>query len=233
MIFLVIHANKKLDETSRFVERWAAEPAQVKAVKFTMKDKRNLVLVGLVSFFSLFFSTPFGSVRIPFLEEDKGWTGTEITLFQAGSTIPAALMLLLAGLLADRLGRKRVGVTGLAMAIVFATVAYSLPALGLFIATMLSLIGSGLAFPAIYGYKSELFDTSVRSKANAYIDILVVAGSGIGLLITARLINLFDDSIAVAISIVSVASIIAVFVFAICLPETANTELEELSSSNT
>ncbi len=233
LIFGVIYANRNLDETSRFVEREQTEQVEVKNTKFTAKDKRNLVLVGIVSFFALFFSTPFSSVRNTFLEEEKGWTATEIGFFQAGATIPAGIALFLAGLLADRLGRKTIGITGLAMAIVFAGVAYSLPTFGLFTTTMISLIGSGLAFPAIYGYKSELFDTRIRSKANAYIDVLVVAGSGLGLLATARLINIFNDSIGAAIGILAIVSLPAVFVFSKYLPETANRELEDLSSSET
>lgn len=230
LVFAVLSANKKLEETSRFVEQKKNEAVKKANTKFTAKDKRNLVIVGIVSFCSTFFFTPYSSVRNTFLEEDLGWTGTEIGFFQAGVSIPAVLAVVVGGLLADRLTRKQVGVWAMAVALIAGAASYNLLGAGLVLTTALTLIGSGMAFPAIYGYKSELFGTRVRSKANGYVDVLLVAGSGLGLIATARLINIFDD-IGLAISVLSISYVVLIFVFAIYLPETAKTELEDLSDN--
>ncbi len=230
LIFAVMHANKNLEETSRFTKQIQETKTVKPDTRFSRKDKRNLLIVGLVSFCSTFFFTPFGSVRNTLLV-DLGWTGTEITTFQAVVSIPAVLAIVVGGLLADRFTRKQVGIGAIAIAAVAGAFSYNLVGIGLILTYAVTVTGSGMAFPAIYGYKSELFGTRVRSKANGYIDVLLVAGSGLGLLATARLIDVFDD-IGIAVSFISISYVVLIFVFAFFLPETAKTELEELSDTD-
>lgn len=224
LIPIMFSATKKLPETKRFLE-------STETIKLDPKSKKNLILVATVLFCLSFFFTPVSQLRNTFLL-DLDYSASTITAFQGIISLPATAAIIYAGVLADRKGRKFVGVTAIVLAVILSVVSYQTTGIFIWIAAGLALTASGTAFPAIYGYKTELFPTRLRAKINSYLDVIIVAGSGLGLAAASLLIKHLGG-IGYAVAALSALPIVALIVFAFFLPETSNVELEDLNDLET
>jgi MFS family permease len=96
---------------------------------------------------------------------------------------------------------------------------------------LLALLGgllAGAAYPAFTVYRTELFPTGNRGRANGYITALSLAGSSAGLLVVGALVHrgwTYGQSMLVVGFGQLLAAIIAYFAY----PETAHLELEQIN----
>ncbi|MDH3684459.1 MAG: MFS transporter, partial [Acidimicrobiia bacterium] len=164
---------KHLPETRRFR---AATTTEAPAVI----DWRRFAMLGGGAFLSTFFLSPASQLRNEFLRDDLGYSASIVSVFQLVISAPAGTAILLAGIAADRIGRRWVGAVGLSAGVIMLATSYQLTGAGLWLAASAGVVLTGAAFPATRGYQTELFPTRARAKVGGLLDVVGVAGSASG-----------------------------------------------------
>jgi MFS family permease len=210
--------GRHLPETQRFrVASREAAPARI--------NRRRLLLIGATGYATALFASPASQLRNEFLRDDLGYSATDVTLFQLVVSTPAGLMLVVAGVAADRVGRRWIGATGVALGAGLSALSYQLVGPPLWLAASGGVIMAGAAFPAMRGYQTELFPTRARAKVGGLLDGVAVAGSATGLITVGYLAERWDD-LGRAIGMMVFAPVAVAVVIVVLFPETASQELE-------
>jgi MFS family permease len=98
----------------------------------------------------------------------------------------------------------------------------------LVLASLVGSIVTAVTVPALAVYGPELFPTSLRGRANGYLSLAGVLGSGVGLAIAGRLADHFGR-FGPGIALLGVGPLIVAALVVALYPETAHLELEELN----
>jgi predicted MFS family arabinose efflux permease len=222
----VLRAGRRLVESRRYLAH-AGERHRYREL-LRAPYHRRLVLVGGSALLGAAFWVPATEFFNRYLDDVHGFSAFELVAFLAITGIPSFLMLLLGGQLADRRGRKVIGVPLVAAA----TLAYAgfyltdppwIWALA-FAGNMLGSAGGAALAP----YRAELFPTRVRSAAGTVIIAAAVVGSVIGLASAGQLAG--SLGIGAAIAALAVLPLLATVIVLIWFPETARRELEDTSA---
>lgn len=215
---LVWWVGRHLPETRRFgVAAAEGAPSQIRW--------RRLVLLGATGFVSATFASPASQLRNEFLRDDLGYSATDVSVFQLVVSAPAGLAVLVAGVAADRLGRRWIGALGVGLGGVLTALSYQTTGSVLWLAASAGVVLGGAAFPAMRGYQTELFPTRARAKVGGILDGVVVAGSATGLLVVGHLSERWDD-LGQAVGVMVFAPLVVAVVIVLAFPETAARELE-------
>lgn len=222
---VVLHTRRWLAESARYVTH-ARERHGLREL-LGGPHRPRLALVGATAFLSAIFLAPLSQFFNRFLDDVHDFTSEEIVVFLAVTGLPSVPFLILGGRLADRVGRKRVGVPlTLGATLAFAGVFLS-PTPGLWGLTVVGnvLFAAGGAALAVYG--PELFPTRVRAAANTALSAMAVTGSALGLLAA----GVLGDAVGLgpAIAMLAVFPLLSLAVVALRFPETAGRELEDTS----
>jgi MFS family permease len=188
----------------------------------------RFVLLGASGFLWSMFLAPAAQFLNEFLRTERGFSGALIAVFVLATNTPAGIGIVAGGRLADRHGRRRIGAIGIVGGVTFTVVSYLTFGWPLWVSSMLASIIGALAIPALAVYGPELFPTGQRGAANGGLQVVSVAGSGIGLLLVGWLGDVFD-SLGPAIAVVAVGPAILVVLVLALYPETAGRELEDLN----
>ncbi len=215
---VVLTIGRSLPETRRFTA--ASDRLAPGAI-----DRGRLALLGVTAFASLVLLSPASQLRNEFLNDDLGFSAGEISLFQILVSTPAGIVIVAAGVAADRVGRRWIGGLGLGLGAAMIVLSYQVGGLGLWLAASAGVILTSAAFPALRGYQTELFPTRARARVGGILDVVGVAGSATGLVIVGYLAERWDD-LGTAIAVVSPAALIAALLILLRFPETAGQELE-------
>ncbi len=163
-----------------------------------------------------------------FLQEDKALSATLASLMLVAAGLPGIPIMVWAGGLSDRLGRRVVGCAFAAMGVVGAVGFFWLPGgvpvLLVFMA--LTLVGQMGAGPVLGTYSTELFPTALRGQAGSWAKVAAVGGQAGSLAIGGVLISL-TGGLPGAATILMVGPIAAIVVFALAFPDTHGRELED------
>lgn len=225
----IIALVRRLPESKRFAAADGAGAAR------TGDDtaRRRLIILGITAFLLSFVAAPASQFQNEFLTEDRGFSGTKITLFTIVTSTPVGLGVFFGGRLADLRGRRLVAIVGILASALFTVLTYATEGVLLWVTTLVAILVGGLVVPALSVYGPELFATRQRGRANGVISIVGVLGSASGLLLIGWLAD--EDrfgSFAPAFAIASIASVLAAITVAVAFPETARRELEELNPSD-
>ncbi len=213
---------KHLPETKRFVSLEKQKPSGEDATF----NKKWFVAVAMTAFLLPFFFTPVSQLRNTFLDEQK-YSAGDITLFNIAISLPATIAVIIAASIADRKTRRKLALLTIVLGAGFSALSYQNAGTILWLFAGVGVLFTSAAFPTLQGYKSELFPTKVRSRLGGYLDVISVAGSGLGLLTVSYLQNWFSLQTAISL-LVAAPAIGAVVIFA-SFPETTHKELEELT----
>jgi MFS family permease len=207
-----------------------ADPPRHEARR-TRLDRGRFALLAASGFAWSIFLAPAAQFLNEYLRTERGFSSFEITLFVLATNTPGGLGIVAGGRLADRRGRRIVGVVGIAGGVGFTVVSYLVWGWPLWATSVLAAIIGALAIPALGVYGPELFPTSQRGLANGGLQVVSVAGSSLGLLVAGWLGDRFD-ALGPAMAILAVGPLVLIALIVLWYPETARRELEELNPSD-
>ena len=191
-------------------------------------DRRRFALLSIAGFLWSFFLSPAAQFLNEFLRTERGFSGATIAIFVLVTNTPGGIGIVTGGRLADRRGRRVIGAIGIAGGVVFTVVSYLSWGWPLWLASIVASVIGAIAVPALAVYGPELFPTSVRGRANGGLQVVGVAGSSAGLLLTGWLSDRLGG-LGPAMAWIAIAPAILVILVLVLFPETANRELEELN----
>jgi MFS family permease len=164
-----------------------------------------------------------------FMQTERHLSRASTGLLIVAAGAPAVVVLLAAGSLSDRYGRKLVGCSfaGLAVigALAFFFVAHS--PLSLFFALVVTLVGSLGARPCLGAFGTELFPTPLRAFGGSTVSIASVGGQALSLGLGALLLHLFGN-LPDAVAVLVLGPVAMIVVIAVFFPETRGRELEDI-----
>ncbi len=202
-------------------------PAEVAADTHRFAWRRFALLAASGFLWSLFLA-PAAQFLNEFLRTERGFSGALIAVFVLATNTPAGLGIVVGGKLADRRGRRLVGAIGIVGGVGFTVVSYLSWGWPLWVASVLASVIGAVAVPALAVYGPELFPTGQRGAANGGLQVVSVAGSGVGLLLAGWMADRLGG-LGPAMAVLAVGpAILTVLVLAL-YPETAGRELEDLN----
>ena len=173
-VAVVASLGRRLPESRRFIE---ATPIATPAEPLRTRRRSRFVLLATSAFLLAMYWAPASGFRNDFLKDERGFSGTDITLFTVTTATPIGIGILLGGYLAERHGRRRVGALGVVLGATLSSAAYFADGITLWSLTLLGGVFGGLAVPALAVYGPELFGTYRRGRSNGAIITLGVLGS--------------------------------------------------------
>jgi MFS family permease len=228
-LLLVSFLRRRLPESRRFIaaqeqgtlaERWQAI--------FGPTVRRWLILVVVTTFLTQLIQQA-STFTIDFLETDRGLSATAANFMLVFAGLPGIPIMVWAGSLSDRYGRRIVGCTfafaSVAGALGFFWLPGGIPVLLPFMS--LTIVGQLGAWPVLQTYTSELFPTGLRSSASAWANVAGVIGRSASLAIAAPLLAVTSQSMTA--TVLGIGPLIAIVMFALLFPDTHGRELEDVT----
>ncbi len=221
---VVLWVRRHLPETRRFT---AADAVQAPSPI----DRRRLALLGFAAFATALFASPASQLRNEFLRDELEFSASAISLFQLVISAPAGIAIVIAGVAADRVGRRWIGAIAIGFGAILTALSFQIGEPGLWIAASLGVVLGGASVPAMRGYQTELFPTRSRARVGGMLDTIAVAGSAVGLVTVGYLSERWGD-LGDAITSMLVAPLLVAVVVILFFPETARRELEEFNPAD-
>jgi putative MFS transporter len=230
-LLLVAVLRRRLPESRRFV---TAQQRQRLAKRWhqILQPPHGRWLVLIVTTGFLVQLTQQAQVfAIDYLQTDRG-IGTSAAngmLVLAG--LPGIPIMVVAGALSDRLGRRQVG-CGLAMlSLIGGAGFYWLPGgvAVLLPCFSLAIVGAMGAFPTLQTFTSELFPTGLRGSASSWSNAAGVFGRTASLGLAAVLLAATNENQRITASVLGIGPFVAVVLTALLFPDTHGRELEDTS----
>lgn len=187
----------------------------------------RLVLLATVALFASAFAAPASNFMNDFLREDRGFSNTDVTVFQLLVNTPVGIGVLIGGRLADLRGRRVVGAVAFIVGAAAVTARYNTDGTTMWLVAVVGSVVGAAAVPALGVYSFELFGTSRRAQSNGYVTLAGVTGSAAALVFAGRAADSFGFGATFQLLLVAPA-VVAVLVLT-RYPETAGLELEDIN----
>jgi MFS transporter, putative metabolite:H+ symporter len=233
MLFVAV-LRRRLPESRRFeTARAAGQLARDWREILRPPHRRWLGLVVAVVFL-VYLPTQSVTFGVDFLQTDRGIDTSTANAMLLIAGLPAIPLMVIAGALSDRYGRRVVGCSLAAVAAIGSLGQFWLPggALALLPWMTLGVVGGLGAFPVLATYGAELFPTSLRGLASSWTTAAGVAGRTASLGLAAVLLNLTassGSSQSWTATALTVGPLSAIAIIALTFPDTHGRELEETS----
>lgn len=216
----------RLSESRRFEAHSLrqSEPAPV-----TRSMRKRFAMLATVGFAIAMFAAPASNFQNEFLRDERGFSAARITLYSTVVSTPVGIGVAVAGPLADRRGRRLIGIIGVLGGVIFTVVRYGSAGSLMWIGGVAGTIVGAATIPALGVYGPELFPTSRRGLANGLLTIFSVVGSVIGLYFVGRMSEQwsFGSTFAVLAAVPLLATLVIAH-----YPETARQALEDLNPAD-
>ena len=157
-----------------------------------------------------------------------GYSATLIAVFTVVTATPAGVGLIIGGRIADIRGRKRVIAVGLPTATALVVLSFSVGGPVMWLSVFVAGVLSGITFPALAVYRTELFPTGNRSRAVGLLTMTALLGGITGLLVMGSLLDR-DWSHGRVLGMLALGQVAVVAIVLLWYPETAHRELEDLN----
>ena len=218
-IVVALDLGRRLPETRRF------ERAHVTAPPL---HRLRFAQIAAVSFFANLFVAPASFFQNRYLDEVRGLSPAEVTVFTFSTATPAALGFVVGGKIADVRGRRRLLVVGIPISTALGVLSFSVGGAGLWIGAFGAGFIGGIAYPAFAVYRTELFPTGNRGRAAGLITAAALLGGSVGLLLVGRLLD-SGWSYGRSLALMALGELVAVAIIMARYPETAHKDLDELN----
>lgn len=222
-LFLAIILQRRLPETTRFIERHERHLEHT-----THIDKTRLITQSLVAIFGNIFIAASSVFQVRYLRDDRDYSAVMVTAFTLLTGTPASIGLLIGGRLADTRGRRLLSAITFPLGALLLTAAFSTSGQPMWLASLSGGICLGLAYPAMAVYRGEMFPTLHRSFASGVIMTASLIGGSVGLIGAGYFLNR-DVSYGTVMSWLLIGPVIAGILVYTTFPESARRELEELN----
>jgi MFS family permease len=213
------HLMRHLPETQRFQQRHTVAPPL---------DRRRFAIISIVAVAANLFVAPASFFQNRYLDDVRGYTGGGIALFTLSTATPASLGLIAGGRIADIVGRRAVLLICMPLSTLLIVGSFSSSGASMWMFALLGGMLGGAAYPAFTVYRTELFPTGNRGRANGYITAISLAGSSVGLLLVGALVHR-GWSYGQSMLVVGFGQLLAAVVAYTAYPETAHLELEQIN----
>lgn len=220
--------KSRLTETRRYTAHAADKTA---ATPITSDMRIRFMKLATVGLAASMFAAPSSNFQVEYLREDRGFSGTRISLFSTIVSTPVGIGVAIAGPIADRRGRRLIGAIGLIGGVIFTVARYNLAGPLMWISGLAATIIGAATIPALGVYGAELFPTSRRGLANGMLTLIGTVGSVIGL----QFVGHFSESsrwgFGRSFLVLAIVPLLASAVIAL-YPKTARRSLEEINPSD-
>jgi MFS family permease len=213
------HLTRQLPETHRFQRRHPVAPPL---------DRRRFVIIAIVAITANLFVAPASFFQNRYLDDVRGYTGGGIALFTLCTATPASLGLIVGGRIAEMVGRRAVLAICMPASTLVLVGAFTYGGSTMWLLALIGGLLAGAAYPAFTVYRTELFPTGNRGRANGYITALSLAGSSVGLLVVGALVHR-GWSYGRSMLVVGFGQLLAAVIAYLAYPETAHLELEQIN----
>ena len=214
-----ISLTRHLPETHRFEQRHAIAPRL---------DRRRFAIIAIVAISANLFVAPASFFQNRYLDDVRGYTGGGIALFTICTATPASLGLIVGGRIADMVGRRAVLAICMPVSTMLLVGTFAFGGTTMWLLALVGGLLAGAAYPAFTVYRTELFPTGNRGRANGFITALSLAGSSIGLLLVGALVHR-GWSYGQSMLVVAFGQLLAAVIAYVAYPETAHLELEQIN----
>ena len=218
-IVVALDLRKRLPETRRFERPHITAPPLQRARFFQIAG---------VSFFANLFVAPASFFQNRYLDEVRGLSPAEVSIFTFSTATPAALGFVVGGKVADVRGRRRLLVVAAPLSTGLLIWSFSVGGAGLWLGAFGAGFIGGIAYPAFAVYRTEMFPTGNRGRAAGLITAAALVGGSVGLLVVGRLLDA-GWSYGRAMGLMALGEVFAVLIVVTRYPETAHRDLDELN----
>lgn len=213
------HLTRSLPETRRFEVRHPIAPPL---------RRNRFVLIAVVAVTANLFVAPASFFQNRYLDDVRGFSASGIALFTLSTATPASIGLIAGGRIAEVVGRRRVLLVCMPVATSLLVLSFSVGGPLMWLGALFGGTVSGLAYPAFAVYRTELFPTGNRGRANGWITAISLAGSSVGLVVAGWLVDR-GWSYGRTMLVLGTGQLVAAVLAFTAYPETAHLELEELN----
>ena len=233
-LLLVSVLRRRLPESRRFVAAQQRKRLAERWQQILRPPHRRWLVLVVVTCVLVQLTQQATVFAVDYLQTDRG-IGTSAAngmLVLAG--LPGIPLMVMAGALSDRLGRRQVACSLAMVSLVGALGFYWLPGspVVLLICLTLTVVGAMGAFPTLATYPSELFPTGLRGLASSWSNTAQVFGRTASLGLAAVLLAATDENQSITASVLTVGPFLAVVLIATLFPDTHGRELEETSGED-
>jgi putative MFS transporter len=229
-LLFVAYMRRRLPESRRFTA--AASRGQLAShwrAILQPPHRRWFVLVVAAAFFSQLL-THAGVFTIDFLQTDRGYSVTASNFMLILAGLPGIPLMVLAGSLSDRYGRRVIGCSFGALAIFGVLCFFWLPGhIYILVPAMtLVLVGGMSATPVLSTYGTELFPTSLRGQAGSWTIAAKLSGQAASLALGGVLVAA-TGSLSWSATILAGGPLFGIVLFLVFFPDTHGRELEDIA----
>ncbi|HSS08257.1 MAG TPA: MFS transporter [Acidimicrobiales bacterium] len=221
--------RRKLPESRRFVRARSHDQLARHWQQIVQPPHRRWLVLLCVTSVLAALTTYASTFAVDFLQTERHLSITASSLLIVGAGAPAIVVLLVAGALSDRYGRKLIGCSFAMLAVAGALSFFFLARnpLALYAALTVTFVGTFGAGPALGAFGTELFPTSLRALGGSAVAITRVLGQALSLGLGGVLLHLFG-SMPDTVAVLVLGPVAMVIVIAVFFPETHGRELEEI-----
>ena len=226
-LIVIWRYGRRLPETHRFSEAIEHDTSHDEHAR--TRRRTRLALLAVSAFLIALFIAPASGFQNDFLKDERGFTATQTSVFTLVTSTPAGLGVLVGGYLAERRGRRTVGAVGLAGGTILTTLSFFSSGAVLWLLTLVGVILTASAVPALAVYGPELFGTHDRGRANGVVVTIGVIGSAVGLVTAGFVSDRLGGELGPALALLAAGPLLVAVLIRVRYPETAGLELEELN----
>ena len=230
VLVVLVRLRRTLEETDRYrvaVARGTLERRWTEL--FRAPHRRNLVLVCTTGILGNLTAQAVVYV-VDFMQSERHLSGSAASLTLVASGALAIPVLLVAGSLSDRIGRKPVLCSFLVVSVVGFVCFFELAHSRLALFGSLALVYTGVfgSWPTGAGFGVELFPTELRAYGNSFANGARYVGQSTSFLVAGALMS-GAGNLARAVLILSAGPLLAGVVLVSFFPETGGRELEDIA----
>lgn len=230
VLFVLMRLRRTLEETGRYRAAVAVGAIRKRWTEvFRPPHRRRLVLVCATAVFGNLTAQATVYV-VDFMESQRHLSGSAASLTLVASGAVAIPVLLVAGSVSDRIGRRPVLCSFLVVSVVGFLCFFELAHSRLALFGSLALVYAGVfgSWPTGSGLGVELFPTELRAYGNAFASGARYVGQSASFLVAGVLIGV-GSHLARAVLILCAGPLVAAALVASFFPETGGRELEDIT----